>query len=435
MLEQGHYHFTGVAGCGMSSLAQAVLREGLEVSGSDRQYDAGANLDVIRKLAAAGVRFVPQDGSGVGDGTRCVVVSTAIEADNPDLLAAAARAVPVLHRAELLARVVESKRCVAVTGTSGKSTVTGMIGWLLEALGADPTIINGAVGLNWRDRDRLGNFRPGLSEWCVFEADESDRSLLRFRPDWAVVTGASRDHFDLDETRRLFRSFENQAKEGLVSVLREPELLDSMRCEVTPRASRFEYREFTFEVPLPGRHNAENAFLAATLCERLGFDLERAAQAMPAFKGLQRRLELIGQKKGITVIDDYAHNPAKIRAAWTSVAAGAERVHAVWRPHGYGPLKAMLPDLVRLFLGLCRAHDSLCVLPVYEAGGTADRSVNSSDLVAQLTSAGLGGVCTVEAGAALELVAASASPGDAVLVMGARDPGLPALARRIVDAL
>jgi UDP-N-acetylmuramate--alanine ligase len=178
-----HYHLVGVAGVGMSALAQVLLGQGMRVSGSDRHFDRGEDLEVIAKLRGAGVRFLPQDGRGVTAGTAGVVVSTAIEKGNPDLEAAECRAVPVMHRAEMLARAAAGKRCVAVTGTSGKSTVTGMIGWILDQAGADPVVVNGAPVLNWVTPAAVGNVRLGKSDLWVLEADESDRSLLRYHPD------------------------------------------------------------------------------------------------------------------------------------------------------------------------------------------------------------------------------------------------------------
>lgn len=435
MLEKGHYHFAGVAGVGMSALAQAALGQGCDVSGSDRYRDRGQDTDVIGKLVSAGVKFTPQDGSGITAATKALVVSTAIEGDNPDIAAAKKCGVPVLHRSELLHKIVDGHRCVAVTGTSGKSTVTGMTGWILEQLGADPSVVNGAPLLNWMSGDVIGNARIGKSDLWVIEADESDRSLLNYSPDWAVITNASMDHFSLEETVQLFKKFAGRAKRGVVSALDNPSWLKEFKPEVKTDGSSFKYGAAQFAVHLPGAHNAENALFAVVLCEKLGFKLKDIGRALAGFKGIHRRLERVGTAGGITVVDDYAHNPAKIAAAWRAAAGSGGRVIGIWRPHGFKPLAMMMEELMELFGALCRAGDKLYILPVYDAGGTADRAVNSDRLVNALRAKGVPAEFINDAGQLPVLVAGQAKRGDVVLTMGARDPGLPTLARSILSDL
>ena len=435
ILAPGRYHFVGVAGVGMSAVAQAMVARGFEVTGSDRYRDEGSAVDVLPRLEQAGVRLAPQDGSAVDDGTAGVVVSTAIEDDNADLAAARELGTPVLHRSEALAGLAADRRCVAVTGTSGKSTVTGMIGWILAERGMDPTVVNGAAVLNWRDAHAIGNFRRGGSELIVFEADESDRSLLCFHPDWAVVTNASHDHFGLDETLALFETFSGQVREGLVSSLREPGLLDGFEAELSANGSSFRYGGMDFNVPVPGRHNVENALLAVELCRRLGMEPQAIAGALASFRGMHRRLERVGDAGGATVFDDYAHNPAKVKAAWQALAPYHGRVVAVWRPHGFGPLRGMMEALADTFGALSVGSGPAYILPVYDAGGTADRSVGSDVLVDRIRSKGGNAEYVADVSALPAAVARQAREGDVVLVMGARDPGLSSLARSILAAL
>jgi UDP-N-acetylmuramate--alanine ligase len=265
----------------------------------------------------------------------------------------------------------------------------------------------------------------------VLEADESDRSLMRFRPDWSVVTNASRDHFSLGETRRLFAAFSSGTRVGCVDAAADPSILDGFSPVVEPAGSRFMHGGVAFRVGMPGRHNAANALLAVMLCERLGYDLTSLAEAMAAFSGIVRRLETVRTGAGVTVIDDYAHNPAKIRAAWDAVAPHHRRVLGIWQPHGFGPLRAMMDDLVLGFRACCRAADRVLILPVYDAGGTADRSVRSDELVRRLAGAGLSAEAVPSQDDLLRRVGRIACDGDAVLLMGARDPALPGLARRL----
>ena len=435
MTPPGNYHFVGVAGVGMSSLAAVMLDTGHKVSGSDRYYDSGEDIEAIRQLKKSGVEFFFQDGSGVGPDTSAVVVSTAIENDNRDLAAARSLRIPVLHRSELLARVARDRRSIAVTGTSGKSTVTGMIGWILEQLGVDPTVINGASLVDWYSPENIGNSRTGKGNLLVMEADESDRTLLNYHPDWAVITNASTDHFDADTAVALFNRFAEQVKSGFVSLLHDPGLLEGFDPNLTAGGCEFVHKGTEFTVALPGRHNAENALLAVVLCTRMGFKVGRVSGALSSFRGLRRRLELVGRKNGVCVIDEYAHNPAKIRAAWGAVAPHCERVIAVWRPHGYGPLAAMMDPLVDLFDGFLAGENMLYVLPVYDAGGTADRSVGSETLIESIRARNEEASCFAAGPDVAVRLAEASRSGDVILVMGARDPNLPALARSILDAI
>jgi UDP-N-acetylmuramate--alanine ligase len=426
-MKTGNYHLVGIAGVGMSAIARALVAVGCQVSGSDRFHDQGQSLEVLNKLANVGVKILPQDGSGISSSSTGLVVSTAIEDDNPDIAAAGRHNVPVLHRAEMLARIVEGRECIAVAGTSGKSTVTGIIGFILEQLGADPFVINGAPVLNWMNRDEIGNVRPGQSKWCVIEVDESDRSLLNFHPQWALITNISADHFTLEESLDLFREFSVQVASDVLEGDAE-----SFDPQLEASASRFEYGGLSFTLNLPGRHNAENAMNAVAMCVRLGFQPTEIAKVLPEFKGIHRRLEVVGQTDGILVIDDYAHNPAKISATWETLAPYHQKVLAVWRPHGYRPLSSMMDDLVATFRQVCRPSDFLAVLPVFDAGGTANRSVSSEMLVKKLRTHGLPAAAVKNYDEAIETLCEKAKPGSTVITMGARDPHLPELARNIL---
>jgi len=416
----------------MNALAQALAGSGWSVSGSDRYVDDGQDFDVIRKLKAAGIEFFPQDGSGVTTQTGAVVVSTAIESGNPDLVAAGKQGVPVRHRAEMLAELVAGRQTVAIAGTSGKTTVTGMVGWILEQLGADPTVVDGGALVNWADAERIGNVRIGKSDLCVVEVDESDRSLLRFDPDWALITNMSADHFGLDETAALFESFRQKVRRECVRGWDTDMPWQGLKPALGPDGARFSYADVAFHVPMLGAHNAENALQAAELCRRIGFGLTAIAEALSRFRGIQRRLERVGDVGGVAVIDEYAHNPAKIAAAWRAVAPFYRRVVGFWRPHGFKPLSLMFNDLVTTFKAVCRPGDRLYLLPVYYAGGTVQRQTDSDALVAALRAQGVAAEWVADYERLAGAFAAELRDGDVVLCMGARDPGIPAFARRLV---
>lgn len=444
------YHLIGVAGVGMSALAQALADCGAGVSGSDRFLDHGEALEIFSRLRRAGVDLHAQDGSGLSGRVSAVVCSTAIEEDNPDLLAATAQGVPVVHRAEMLARLCRGRQCIAVSGTAGKTTVTGMVGWTLEQMGLDPNVVNGGSLVDWRRDDRVGSTRGGSSDLWVVEADESDRSLLRFEPTWSAVTNISRDHFDLEELERLFTGFAERTSESLVYGGAAASLFDGFQGKAAggPRVRRvpgraergdagwsFTYEGRSYPSPLPGRHNAENALVALTLCEEAGCAVDEAAEALASFRGIERRLECVGHGGGIRVLDEYAHNPAKIAAAWSVAREDADRIVAVWRPHGFAPLRLMWDDLVDTFSKLCSGGDRLYLLPVYYAGGTAEADV-SADQLASLLHAGGAAAMAVSDYAQLEReIADTVTEGDTVMVMGARDPHLPELARNLAARL
>jgi UDP-N-acetylmuramate--alanine ligase len=263
---------------GMNPLAQALARSGAKVSGSDRYLDQGTEMDVFRKLRQLGISLTPQDGSAVDRQITALVVSTAIEEDNPDWLAAKALNIPVVHRATLLAELVSSHRCLAVAGTSGKTTLTGMIGTILAGVGWDPVVVNGGAVVEWIGDEDIGNVRWGTSPWWVIEVDESDRSLLRFYPELAVINNVTRDHFSLTESVELFQRFAGQCQR-LVVLPQAAELLGVDRTFPEHRIESVEgrwqvrYRDVEVTLSVPGRHNAENALAALATADALGCPL------------------------------------------------------------------------------------------------------------------------------------------------------------------
>lgn len=437
----GHVHVAGVAGVGMSALAQALRWTHDRVTGSDRYFDQGLALPIFDALRASGVELVRQDGSAVDARTTAVVYSTAIEDHNPDFAAARKAGVPLKHRAAVLAELARGQNLLAVAGTAGKTTTAGMLGWVLEQLGADPTVINGGALVAWADAQHVGNMRRGGdgAPWVV-EVDESDRSLLNFNPEWSILTNISQDHFALAEVQDLFRQYAARVRTGLVCGAGVAAVLGPQAARINEASAPPErigdgyevaWRGQRLGVSQPGAHNALNALLAAELCAQLGFAPDRIAEALARFGGIQRRLERMDPGGPVRVVDDYAHNPAKIAAAWSAVAAPGNRVLGVWRPHGFGPLRTMLDPLADAFAEVCRAQDKLWLLPVYDAGGTADRSINSDSLAARLQARGLAAATARGYEILGAELAATARAGDTILVMGARDPHLPVFAREL----
>ena len=407
----GTVHLVGIGGVGMSALAQALLDVGGTVTGADRALGgSGARPGVLAALARAGVRLFPDDGSGIGPDTARVIVST-----NRDLRCARARGIPVVHRAAALAELLAPRRLVAVAGTCGKSTVTAILGHLLAESGFDPVVVNGAQVVGWdAGGTRVGSTRKGTGAYAVAEVDESDKSLVAFKPFAAVVTNASADHYSKAEMDAVFDAF--------VRGVPGP-VIDGRRTPMVPSAA-------ARTIPLPGEHNAVNAECALRMAAALGADPARLAAAIRTFPGVERRLQRVGACGGAVVYDDYAHNPEKLHAMLATLqAAYPKGVAVVWRPHGYAPLRKMLEALAAMFRATLRPCDELLVLPVYDAGGTTDRSLNSDALVARLNASP---VRFVEGLEDAETHLRTHAPAfGALVVAGARDPGLPVLARRL----
>jgi UDP-N-acetylmuramate--alanine ligase len=434
---QTHIHVVGVAGVGMSALAQALHDAGYVVSGSDRYIDQGQGMEVLDRLRLAGIKLTPQDGSGLNDATSCIAVSTAIESDNADIREAQRLNIPIVHRAEMLARLAAGKRLLAVTGTAGKTTVTGMIGHICAEAGLDPVVVNGGAITNWQAPDRVGNVRKGHGSLWIIEADESDRSLLSFRPHFSVITNISKDHFELDEVTRLFRAFRDRTETWTIlgppaaSVL-DHQVIPSPVVQHRENGNWFVWEGVEYPSPMPGQHNADNACLAVRTALSLGISSDIIKRALSTFRGIHRRLEVVARSGGITVLDDYAHNPAKIAASWQAAAEQTERVIGIWRPHGYGPLSLLFDELVQSFAQVCRKDDLLFILPVYYAGGTAKKTQDAERLASVLSERGVLARFVDNYDQLSKLIRELMKSGDVILGMGARDPELPTFLRGII---
>ena len=403
-------HLIGIGGVGMSALATALVRLGDEVTGADRTL----GTPNVKFLESLGVRVYPDNGSGVDQATDEVIVSTAIEETNPGLIKAKELGVPVTHRAKALSRTLKDYKLVAVVGTCGKSTVTAMLGHVLSECGLDPMCVNGANVPGWE-----GAVRFGKGEYAVAEVDESDKSLVAFKPYAAIVTNASAAHYSKEEMDEVFDAFVKDCPGPVIDARGET------------------YR--------PQDYNLQNASLAIRMAVALGCDKAAAERAMESFGGVERRL----QRYGSNVYDDYAHNPEKLKAMWMTLAEKhPEGICVIWRPHGYAPLRKMMDALAAMFAETVRPCDKLLLLPVYDAGGTTDRSINSDALLEKIGSLGprdkgsegpqktqndSKATLISDLDAAYEWCAAHKGDYAAFVTCGARDPGLPALARRLSE--
>ncbi|AVA13127.1 MAG: Mur ligase family protein [Sphingopyxis granuli] len=458
MAENKSYFFCGIGGSGMLPLAMIVAARGAAVSGSDRSRDQGRTPDKFEWIAGRGVALFPQDGSGVAAG-QTLVASAAVEDSVPDVAAARALGLPRLTRADLNAALFNAAdTAVGVGGTSGKSTVTGMIGWILESAGRRPTVMNGAVMRNFAGADTpFASALVGDPATYVSEVDESDGSIALYRPDVAVVTNISLDHKSLDELHQLFGDFAAKARVAVINaddaesapllaggnVLRfgfsDAAAVRGSDFEPLPDGCRFTVHfagdSHAARLLMPGRHNAANALAAIAAARALNIPVAQSVAALADFAGLARRYEVLGQAGGVTVIDDFAHNPDKVAATLAAVAELPGRALLFFQPHGYGPLRQMGQELAASFAGGMRDGDRLFVCdPVY-FGGTVDRSIGSEALVADIVAGGGDAVHLTTRAACGAAMLDAAKPGDRILILGARDDTLTEFGYEILAKL
>ena len=447
----GRVHYAGLAGSGMSALAQFQAMMGGRVSGSDRAFDRGERAELRMQLKRLGIEIMPQDGSGVTDDCAALIVSTAVEEEVADFAAARAKSIPIVHRSELLGRFVASYRTVAVSGTSGKSTVTAMIFEILEGAGRDPSVITGGDLRLLQARGLPGNAFAGASDLLVVEADESDGSLVRYAPAVGVILNLQRDHKEMEEVAAMFAVLRARSREALV--VGEDENLDALaggalrfgfgpradirgvNVELAPSGSSFVVDDVAFALPVPGRHNVANALAAIAASRALEVPLADMVAPLASFQGVGRRFQTVGVASGVTVVDDFAHNADKIAAALATAKLNASRVLAIYQPHGYGPTRFLRQDFVDTFTRELRAHDHLWMLEVFYAGGTASRDFSAADIVDEIAKNGVKAEFAPSRAWLAARIAEEARAGDLVLVMGARDPSLTDLAREIVAKL
>ena len=445
--EIGTIHFVGIGGIGMSGIAEVMHNLGYSVQGSD--LAEGASVERLRKR---GIEvFVGHDAANLGDAA-VVVTSTAVKRDNPEVAAALDRRIPVVRRAEMLAELMRLKKTVAVAGTHGKTTTTSMIAALLDAGGVDPTVINGGIIESYGSNARLGG-----SEWMVVEADESDGSFLRLDGTIAVVTNIDPEHLDhygsFDAVKAAFVEFiENVPFYGLaVLCIDHPEvqavigkvrdrrvLTYGLSAQADLRGENIrsqdagnmfdavlrdrdghERRIASIFLPMPGRHNVQNALAAIGVALEMGCEEDTIRSGFAQFGGVRRRFTRVGEVGGATVIDDYAHHPVEIRAVLAAAREAASgRVIAVVQPHRFTRLRDLMSDFQACF----NDADMVYAAPVYPAGEAPIEGVSSAALVEGMRASGhrsASGIAGPD-----ELAAALAGvvrPGDYVVCLGAGD--------------
>lgn len=454
----GWLHFAGVAGCGMSGLAQLHALQGRPTTGSDRAFDQGERAELRQQLTRMGINIVPQDGSFLdafaGATPSAVVVSTAVEDRVPDVIAARQKGVAILHRSELLARHVAHYRTIAISGTSGKSTVTAMVFAILEGAGQQPGLLTGGPLASLIAAGHPGNAWPPRppANWLVIEADESDGSLVRYHPWCGVILNLGLDHKSPAEIMAMFATFSTQVS-GPLLVADQPNLADlhpghllfgmgegrgtrAREVQLQPGGSTFSIEGVPFQLQVPGIYNIWNAVAAVAAARAAGVPLAESAPPLAAFTGVARRFQSVGTTAGIEVIDDFAHNPDKIAAALAAARTRTNgRILAVFQPHGFAPTRFLKQALIDTFVTELREQDRLWLPKIFFAGGSVVRDISARDLSNEISARGRQAQFVPERDDLPQIIAAAAQTGDLILVMGARDPSLTAFCRDIGTAI
>ncbi|WIY70062.1 Mur ligase family protein [Aquidulcibacter paucihalophilus] len=463
-MNQDDYFFCGIGGSGMLPLAMIVQARGGRLEGSDRSRDQGRTPEKFAWLEAHGVTLHPQDGSGVTRADQTVVATGAIEDTVPDIGAAKRAGARIVTRPELLSQLFNAAPAsIGVAGTSGKSTITGMIAWILHQAGRAPTVMNGAVMKNFADADHpFASALIGGPDLFVSEVDESDGSIARYDPTVAVVSNISLDHKSMEELRDLFGGFTGRATKAVLNLDNletqalaqslpadkvitfalgeESATLNAHDLEPMPTGMRFTLTELggakhAVVLNVPGAHNVANALAALGAVRAIGVPLDQAVAALETFAGIRRRMEVVGTANGVTVIDDFAHNPDKIAATLKTLHAFDGRLLILFQPHGFGPLRLMQREFIDGFAGLMREDDVLLMPePVY-FGGTTDRSVGSEDIASGIRAAGRNAEALPTREACGDRLIDLARPGDRIIIMGARDDTLSVFAADLLGRL
>ena len=455
---------SGIGGSGMLPLALILRGKGHTVAGSDRSLDQGRLSAKFEYLKVQGIALFPQDGSGIVSPEQIFVRSAAVEDTVPDVVAAKRVGARDVKRPELLTELFNAAPVrIGVAGTSGKSTTTAMIAWILHRAGREPTVMNGAVMKNFVTPDALfASALVGKGDAFVSEVDESDGSIAGYEPTIAVVNNVALDHKTMDELRGLFRDFVGKAEIAVLNLDNEETaaLVMSARTRVRTYSLRSGLADLhcvsinpapdgvTFEVleretresavvqlGVPGDHNVSNALAAIAVARAYGLSLKDAAKALEGFTGIKRRLEVVGSAGGVSVIDDFAHNPDKITATLATLHAFPGRLLIMFQPHGYGPLRLMREQFIDCF-ARNMADDDVLIMPdpVYH-GGTVDRSVSSEHIASGVRSRGREAMAFAERGACGDKLIELAEAGDRIVIMGARDDTLSVFAAELLPRL
>ena len=449
------YFFIGIAGTGMSRLALLLTQLGIEVCGSDRFFPEQKNHPMIQRLLNRKIQVYPQDGTGITNNITKIVISAAIENTNIELIKARQLSIPVITRSKLLAEIFNQCKGIGITGTSGKTTITGMVSSVLR-FATKPHFFYCGDDIC---KESPLNLPDGLNKnsLMVAEVDESDGSPVFYNPYSAVISNISLDHKKLDEIMDIFLKFSSQCEETLIlnadctssMILKDKIAGKNIKTFGIHKNADYQAKNVihtnlgidfmcngtVYSLKTPGQHNCYNALCTIALLENLGMDTKTISDGLSGFKGMSRRLELVADQNKIKIYDDYSHNPDKIYAALKTLKQSCGKLFFVFRPHGYGPMLFFRTQLVDAICKALEPSDYIFFLDIYDAGGTANRSIHSNDLIEDIKKRGLPAEHISDPSKISALIKPHIKSGDTVVIMGARDPYLSIYARNTADDL
>ncbi|MBM4144977.1 MAG: hypothetical protein FJ240_01700 [Nitrospira sp.] len=441
--------FSGIGGSGMSAIAGFMADRGHVIAGSDRSFDMSPDNPICRIMKAKGITIVPQDSSGIDASYDFAVFSTAVEDDQPEAIKAGQLGIPVKTRPGYLSEIVQEFRTVAVAGTSGKSTMAGMLAFLMDKFGLKPNFIGGGRVKQFRTTSNPGNYLSGSSDLLVIEACESDGSIVSYHPSYSIIANLSLDHNPVEKTAGMFETLASNTRDLLViggddtnlhkcrfdkpvrfSIHTSSEY-QAQAIEYQPFSTNFKLHDINFRLSLPGEYNLYNALSCIALLSEMGIPLRDITDVLPQFSGIERRFDVYLNSGKNLVIDDYAHNPHKIESLMETVKKICHSICYIFQPHGFGPARLMKQGYIEAFIRNLREEDHLILLPIFYAGGTTQKDISSEDIAKEIQAAGRSAEVLHER----TLIFSRLKEWDNYIVFGARDETLSDFTREIAMRL
>lgn len=446
--------FSGASGNGISPLEQIMVLKGYTVYGTDYSFDIGKDETRKKALIEAGINIVPQDGSAVTDDTEFLCVSAAIKDSNPDVKKAKEKNIPIKFRSDLLRDIFSQYPYgIAVGGTAGKTTTTAMIGYVLEILNKKPCMINGGVLCNFQNKKGIPNYIYNEGETCVIEADESDGSITKYRPFVGIINNISHDHTSMEKLMEYFTAFADNSKNIVVNLdcpnaskISHPSVktfstkspnADFYASDIKATSTGVEYvfKNKKFHLQMLGAFNVSNALATISACSFLGIDPILCAKTLESFLGIKTRLEKIGSKNNITIYNDFAHNPSKIRASLEALKAYDGRIIAMYQPHT--PFSAINTgsEMAQEIADVLEENDVMILQEIYELTKD-DVGITSDNIVKEIVKNGHQNALFLPTKSdTKDFVLNNVKSGDRIIIMGAHDNSLADFCKELLEAI
>ncbi len=445
--------FSGIGGSGMSAIAGFMADRGHKITGSDRAFDKNPNHPVYQLLKSKGIHIVPHDGNSINSSFDFTVFSVAVEHDQPEFLKAGSSGIPIKTRPEYLAEIALNFKTIAVAGTSGKSTASGMLAFLMRRLRLNPNFIGGGRVKQFKTETNPGNYLTGNSDLLIIEACESDGTIINYLPEHTIILNLDLDHHSIDKTAMMFETLTKNTADKIVVNADDDNLTDiDIKDTITfsidnpsnykadsivykPFSTDFLLKETKFSLSIPGKYNLYNALSCIAMLSEIGIPLKDIAGILHEFKGVDRRFDIHLNNGKKLVIDDYAHNPHKIASLMQAAKKIANKICYIFQPHGFAPIKMMKNEYIAAFSENLRDSDCLILLPIFYAGGSVSKDISSHDLADGIQNRGKFVEVVEDRNAILKRLNDQINGYNNYVIFGARDETLSDFAKQIADRL